>query len=94
MAIPRAAQSRANDDPCLSTLAQRCERRQLCPVRKQALFLIQFYRRDWLLAIMTFDRNSEAVEFIKPNHVHRSRRAIGQYDRFTNKLGLRQLEIG
>lgn len=42
---------------------------------------------------MTFDRNSEAVEFIKPNRFHCPCRAIGQYDRFADKLGLRQPEI-
>lgn len=81
------AQSRGN----ILTSTKRKKARRL---KHGVLRLNKFYRRDRPPAIVTFDRNTEPVEFIKPNLFHCPCRAIGQYNRFANKLALCPLEIG
>ena len=57
------------------------------------LLLRRFYCSDRPVAIIAFDRNSEAVEFIEPKPVHRSRLAVSQNHGFANKLGLSPFEF-
>jgi hypothetical protein len=46
-----------------------------------------FYCGDRPIAFLASDRNSEAVEFVKPKPVHDPSRSVSQYHRFANKLG-------
>jgi hypothetical protein len=56
------------------------------------LRLSKFYGGDWPPAFVTSDRNSQAVEFIKPNLVYCPGLSISQDDSFANKLGLSLIE--
>ena len=60
----------------------------------ELLSLDKFYGRDWPLALMAGDGNSQTVEFIEPNFFHCPGFAIGQYDAFAGQLCLRLLEPG
>jgi hypothetical protein len=56
--------------------------------------LCQLYGRNWPLALMTPDRNTQAVEFIEPEVVDGARLSIGQDDAFAHKLRLGLVEFG
>ena len=45
------------------------------------------------IALLASDRNSEAVEFIKPKPVHGPSLSVSQYHRFANKLGSSPFEF-
>ena len=55
--------------------------------RKAPYCSAKFYCGDGPIAFLAFDRNSEAVEFIKPKPVHDPSLSVSQYHRFANKLG-------
>src|SRR5262245_38977917 len=57
------------------------------------LSLSKLYGRDWPLALMSRDRNSEAMKFIQPDLFHCPGFPIRQYNAFTDKVGLRLLEL-
>jgi hypothetical protein len=61
---------------------------------QQWLWLSKFYGRNGPLAFMSRDGNPKAVQFIQPNFFHCPGFAIGQYDAFADKVGLRLLELG
>src|SRR4030095_1113694 len=58
------------------------------------LSLRELYGRNGPLAFVSCDGNPKAVELIEPNFFHCPGFAIGQYDAFADKLGLRLLELG
>jgi hypothetical protein len=53
----------------------------------------QFYRRDRPLAVVTSDRDAQAVKFIQPNMVYRPSLSVGQDDGFADNLGLSLAEF-
>ena len=75
-----------------------CDKLQTVPSSSihlhERLWLSKFYGRDGPLAFVSRDGNPKAVEFIQPNFFHCPGFAIGQYDAFADKLGLRLLELG
>jgi hypothetical protein len=62
-----------------------------CLVRLPAA-LCEFDGGDGPLAVMAPDRDSQAVQFIEPDILHRARLAIGEHDRPADKLGARFFE--
>ena len=76
-------------DSCLACDAARPLR---VPPRASLLFR-KFYCGDRPVALMASDRNSETVEFIEPNPVHRSSLSVSQNHGFANKLGLSPFEF-
>jgi hypothetical protein len=56
------------------------------------LALGKFDGRDRPLAIVAADRDSKAVQFVKPNVFHRPRLSVGEDHGFADKLGLGLLE--
>src|SRR6185295_14400190 len=52
-----------------------------------------FIGRDWPVALMASNRNSETVEFIEKKPVHHSSLSVSQKHGFANKLGLSPFEF-
>jgi len=61
--------------------------RLLCVVPRACYCSAKFYRGDRPIAFLASDRNSEAVEFIKPKPVHCPGLSVSQCHRFPDKLG-------
>lgn len=58
------------------------------------LRLSKLYGRDRPLAVVALDRNSQAVQLVKPDMFDSSRLSISQDDRFADQLVLRLFESG
>lgn len=58
------------------------------------LSLSKLYSRHGPLAFVSRDGNPKAVEFVQPNFFHGPGFAIGQYNAFADKVGLRLLVLG
>jgi hypothetical protein len=67
--------------------------RLLCVVPRAPYCSGKLYCGDRPITFLAADRNSEAVEFIKPKPVHCPGLSVSQYDRFPDKLGLSPFEL-
>jgi hypothetical protein len=66
----------------------------LDPACSNMTILREFDCRDRPLSIVALDRNSEAVEFVKPNVFDRAGYSIGEDDGLADKFRLGLLECG
>jgi hypothetical protein len=62
------------------------------PTANRALFLHKLNRRYGPLSVVTRDRNSQAVEFVKRNGLYGARFSVRKNYGFSNKLSFRFLK--